>query len=53
MKILWNFNIQTNHDNQHRYPDMKLMHQEKRKYYLIAIFVLGDQRIKKKEKEKN
>ena len=29
------------------------MHQEKRKYYLIAIFMLGDQRIKKKEKEKN
>ena len=44
VKILWNFNIQTDHVTQHRRPDIVVLYKTERKYHLIDIAVSGDKK---------
>ena len=52
VKMLWDFNIQTDHVIQHRRPDIVVLYKTERKCHLIDIAVPGDKRIKLKEQEK-
>ena len=52
VKILWDFNIQTDHVIQHRRPDIVVLYKIERKYHLIDITVNGDKKIESKEQEK-
>ena len=52
VKILWDFNIQTDHVIQHRRPDIVVLYKNERKCHLIDIAVPGDKRIELKEQEK-
>ena len=52
VKILWDFNIQTDHVIQHRRPDIVVLYKNERKCHLIHIAVAGDKRIELKEQEK-
>ena len=52
VKMLWDFNIQTDHVIQHRRPDIVVLYKTERKCHLIDIAVSGDKRIKLKEQEK-
>ena len=45
VKILWDFNIQTDHLIQHRRPDIVVLYKTERKYHRIDIDVSGDKRI--------
>ena len=52
LKILWNFNIQTDHAIQYRSPDITVLYKTNRESHLINIVVPGDKRIVLKEQEK-
>ena len=52
VKILWKFNIQTNHLIQHRRPDIVVLYKTERKCHRIDIDVSGDKRIYFREQEK-
>ena len=52
VKILWDFNIKTDHVIQHRRPDIVVLYKIERKYHLIDITVNGDKKIESKEQEK-
>ena len=52
VKILWDFNIQTDSMIQHRRPDIVMLYKTKRKFHLIDIAVSGNKRIELKEQEK-
>ena len=52
VKILWDFNIQTDHVIQHRRPDVVLLDKTKKMCHLIDIAVPGDVRVASKEMEK-
>ena len=52
VKILWDFNIQTDHVIQHRRPDVVLLDKTKKMCHLIDIAVPGDTRVASKEMEK-
>ena len=56
VKILWDFNIQTDHqlttNNQHRRPDIVIVYKKERKCQLIDIAIPGDSRVKLKEHKK-
>ena len=51
VKILWDFNIQTDHVIQHRRPDIVVLCKTERERHLIDIAVPGDKRIELKEQE--
>ena len=52
VKILWDFNIQTDHVVEHRRPDIVVLDKEGKRCQLIDIAVPGDSRVELKEKEK-
>ena len=52
VKILWGFNIQTDHVIQHRRYDIVVLYKTKRKCRLIDIPLPGDKRIELREQEK-
>ena len=52
VKILWDFNIQTDHVVEHRRPDIVVLDKEEKRCQLIDIAVPGDSRVALKEKEK-
>ena len=52
VKILWVFNIQSDHVIQRRRPGIVVLHKTERKSHLIDIGVPGDKRIELKEQEK-
>ena len=52
VKILWDFNIQTDHVIQHRRPDIVVLYKNERKCHLIHIAAPRDKRIELKEQEK-
>ena len=56
VKILWDFNIQTDHqpttNNQHRRPDIVIVYKKERKCQLIDIAIPGDSRVELKEHKK-
>ena len=52
VKILWDFNIQTDHVIQHRRPDIVVLYKNERKCHLIDITMPGDKWIELKEQEK-
>ena len=51
-KILWNFNIQTDHVVEARRPDLVVADKKRRTCKIIDFAVAGDSRIEEKEKEK-
>ena len=51
-KILWDFNIQTDHVIQVRRPDIVVKDKELDHTWIIDIAVPGDARVEDKEKEK-
>ena len=52
VKILWDFNMQTDHVTQHRRPDIVVLCKNERKCHLINIAVPGGKKIELKEQEK-
>ena len=52
VKILWDFNIQTDHVIQHRRPDIVVVEKEAKRTWVIDIAVPGDSRVDDKETEK-
>ena len=52
VKILWGFNIQTDHAIQHRMPDITVLYKNERKCHFIDISVPGDKRTELKEQKK-
>ena len=52
MKILWDFNIQTDHVTEHRRPNVVVLDKLERTCYLINIAEPTDSRVESKEKEK-
>ena len=52
VKILWDFNIQTDHVIQHGRADIVVLYKTERKCHFIDIAVPGDKRIEFKEQEK-
>ena len=52
VKILWDFNIQTDHVIQHRRPDIVVLYKNGKKCHLVDITVPGDKRTELKEHEK-
>ena len=51
VKILWDFNIQTDNEIQARRPDIVVVNKKDRKCYIIDVAVPGDVRIAEKETE--
>ena len=51
VKMLWDFNIQTDHVIQHRRPDIVVLYKTERKCHLIDIAVFGDKMIELKEQK--
>lgn len=51
VKILWHFNIQTNHVIQSSRPDMVRLYRLEGKCYLINIVVPGDKRVQLKQQK--
>ena len=51
-KILWDFEIQTDHLNPARRPDLVLINKRKRTYLLVDFVIPADHRVKMKESEK-
>ena len=52
VKILWDFNINTDHVIQHRRPDIVVLDKKERACKIIDIACPGDGRVELKEKEK-
>ena len=52
VKILWDFNIYTDHVIQHRRPDIVVFDKKERKCKIVDIACPGDGRVEMKEKEK-
>ena len=52
VKILWDFNIQTDHVIEHRRPDVVVLDKHEKMCHLIDIAVPGDSRVASKENEK-
>ena len=52
VKILWDFNIQTDHVIEHRRPDVVVLDKKEKTCYLVDVAVPGDSRVESKEKEK-
>ena len=52
VKILWDFNIQTDHVIHHRRLDIVVLYKTERKCHLIDIAVLEEKRIELKEQER-
>ena len=52
VKILWDFNIQTDHVIEHRRPDVVVLDKHENMCHLIDIAVPGDSRVASKENEK-
>ena len=52
VKMLWDFNIRTDHVIQNRRPDIVVLYKTERKSHLIDIAVPVDKRIELKEQEK-
>ena len=52
VKILWDFNIQTDHVVQHTWPDIVIVSKKEQKCQLIDIAILRDSRVELKEHEK-
>ena len=52
VKILWDFNIQTDHVIEHRRPDVVVLDKHEKMCHLIDIAVPGDCRVEAKENEK-
>ena len=52
VKILWDFNIQTDHVIEHRRPDVVVLDKHEKMCHLIDIAVPGDSRVEAKENEK-
>ena len=51
-KSLWDFNIQCDHEIEHRRPDLLIVDKEKKTACIIDIPVHGDNRVGTKELEK-
>ena len=51
VKILWDFNIQTDHVIEHRWPDVVVLDKHAKMCHLIDIAVPGDSRVELKENE--
>ena len=51
-KLLWDFNIQCDHEMEHRRPDLIIVDKEKKTACIIDIAVPGDNRVGTKELEK-
>ena len=51
-KILWDFNIQTDHVIEHKRPDIVVMDKKSKKAWIIDIAIPGDTRVNSKEEEK-
>ena len=51
-KLSWNFNIQCDHEIEHRKPDLFIVDKEKKTVCIIDIAVPGDNRVGTKELEK-
>ena len=52
VKILWDFNIQTDHVIQHRRPDIVIVYKNERRCHIVDVAVPGDKRVELKEQEK-
>ena len=52
VKILWDFNIQTDHVIEHRRPDVVVLDKHEKMCHLIDIAVPGDSTVASKENEK-
>ena len=52
VKLLWDFNVQTDKEIHARRPDIILVDKEKGKTWVIDIAVCGDGRVEQKEREK-
>ena len=53
VKILWDFNIQTDHVIQHRRPNIVIVYKAGKKCQLIDVAVPGDKKVELKEKIDN
>ena len=52
VRILWDFNIQTDHYIEHRRPDILVFEKDSRRCFIIDIASPGDKRVVEKEQEK-
>ena len=52
-KILWDFNVQCDHEIEHRRPDLIIMDKENRTALIIDVAVPGDNRVRGKDLAKN
>ena len=52
IKVLWDFNINTDYEIEHRRPDIVVVLKPEKECLIIDIAVPGDTRIKQKEQEK-
>ena len=52
VKLLWDFNIQTDKEIKHRRPDIVLLNYKEKQCYVIDIACPADARVKEKELEK-
>ena len=52
VKMLWDFNMQTDHIIQHRRPEIFVLYKTERKCHLIDIAVPANKKIEMKEQEK-
>ena len=52
VKILWDFNVETDHVIVHRRPHIVVLEKKEKKALLIDIAVPGDVRVEEKEEEK-
>ena len=53
IKILWDFEIQTDKDMEHGRPNIEVIDKEKREWNIIEVAVRGDQKIKVKDLQKS
>ena len=51
LKVLWDFNIQTDHTIEVRWPDLVIIDEEKKQVHIIDFAVPFDSRVVEKEKE--
>ena len=52
MRILWDFDIQTDHYIEHGRPDIMVFENDSRKFFIIDIASPDDQRVAETEQEK-
>ena len=50
VKILWDFNIQTDHVIEHRRPDTVILHEPEKRCDMTDVAVPADKRVASKEK---